>query len=402
VSGIDTAGAGLGPEETARLAAVRRYRVLDIRSDRAFDRVAGLAARALAAPIATVSFVDAELVWFKARRGLDREQTPRAPGLAASAILHDGAHVVADAAAAPDPRANPLVTELGVRFYAGWPIVTPDGHRLGAVDVMDLQPRQAGRDGLEALADLAALVADELELRLSAGRTVEAERALRTQIERERTLLEQITALEAERTSQLEHALEHRVLVEQAKGVLMGREGLGVDEAFERLRAVARSRRRPVEELAREVVAGRPLPAVAHSNRPRARAGSGASRDRQPPRERARAGRTASEFTDEGLWITRRRSPYGLRVRGEVDRSNIDTLAAALAAVAPTSQDLHLDLTRLEFIDVAGIRLLVEHARRMPLGQYLVLDGVAPYLRRILALVGWDQTPGLKVGGDQP
>ncbi|HZD73311.1 MAG TPA: ANTAR domain-containing protein [Actinomycetota bacterium] len=402
MSGINTTGSGLPPEETARLAAVRRYRVLDTGPDQAFGRVAGLAARTLAAPVATVSFVDAERIWFKARRGLDREQAPRAPGLAASAILHDGAHVVADATADPGARANPLVTELGVRFYAGWPIVTADGQRLGAVDVMDFRPRQAGQDELRALADLAAMVADELELRLSAGRTVEAERALRTQIEREKTLVEQIAALEAERTSQLEHALEHRVLVEQAKGVLMGREGLSVDEAFQRLRAVARSRRRPVEELAREVVAGRPLPPVAYSNRPRTRGGSGGSRDRQPRRLRAGAGPTASRFTDEGLWITRRRSPYGLRVRGEVDRSNIDTLAAALAAVIPTSQDLHLDLAGLEFIDVAGIRLLVEQSGRMPPGRYLVLDGVAPYLRRILALVGWDRTPGLKIGGDQP
>src|SRR6266496_5292245 len=85
------------------------------------------------------------------------------------------------------------------------------------------------------------------------------------QLEREKALVEQIAALEAERTGQLEHALEHRIVVEQAKGVRMGREDLSVREAFERLRAVARSRRRPVEELARDVAAGRPLPAVTRS-----------------------------------------------------------------------------------------------------------------------------------------
>src|SRR6266498_3074415 len=362
VTRIDATEVHPPPEEPARLAAVRRYGILDTPPVRAFDRVASLAARVLAAPLATVSFVDEERVWFKAHRGLDQRQTPRAPGLGASAILHRGAHLVPDTAADPAASANPLVTELGVRFYAGWPISTPDGYRIGTVDVMDVQPRQVDPDDLAALADLATMVAD---------------------------------------------ALEHRIVVEQAKGVLMGREDLSVREAFERLRAVARSRRRPVEELARDVVAGRPLPAVTHSTRQRPRGGSGGARDRQPPA--ARRGRGApngdgdvSEVYDHGLRITRRRSPPGLRLQGEVDRSNLSSLAAALAGVVETSGDVHLDLTALEFIDVAGLRLLTEEARRMPAGRYLVLDGVAPYVRRILALVGWDQAPGLKIGGGQP
>src|SRR6266542_3708150 len=366
VTRIDATEVHPPPEEPARLAAVRRYGILDTPPVRAFDRVASLAARVLAAPLATVSFVDEERVWFKAHRGLDQRQTPRAPGLGASAILHRGAHLVPDTAADPAASANPLVTELGVRFYAGWPISTPDGYRIGTVDVMDVQPRQVDPDDLAALADLATMV-----------------------------------------TGQLGHALEHRIVVEQAKGVLMGREDLSVREAFERLRAVARSRRRPVEELARDVVAGRPLPAVTHSTRQRPRGGSGGARDRQPPA--ARRGRGAPngdgdvfEVYDQGLRITRRRSPPGLRLQGEVDRSNLSSLAAALAGVVETSGDVHLDLTALAFIDVAELRLLTYEARRMPAGRYLVLDGVAPYVRRILALVGWDQAPGLKIGGGQP
>ncbi len=371
----------LPPDEPARLAAVRRYQVLDTPGYRGFDRVAALAARSLAAPIATVSFVGAEWTWFKGSHGLDqRERVPRAPGLSASAIAGEGAHVVPDTAADPVACDDPLVAALGLRFYAGWPIVTPDGHRIGTVDVMDVQPRQVDHDELTVLADLATMVAHEL----------------------------QIAALEAERTSQLEYALAHRVAVEQAKGVLMGREDLGVDEAFERLRAVARSRRQPVEELAREVVAGRPLPPVARSTRQRPRGGSGAPRDRQPSaaRHRGDAGdadrQATGEFSDRSLRITRKVWPNGLCLQGEVDRSNIATLAAALAALGQPSDDVHLDLEALEFIDVAGLRLLVEEARRMPAGHYLVLDSVAPYLRRILSLVGWDQTPGLKIGGDRP
>jgi phosphoserine phosphatase RsbU/P len=247
------------PDEQARLAALRRYHVLDISRDHGFDRVAALAARALAAPIATVSFVDAEWTWFKGHHGLDLEaRTRRVPGLAASAILGEGAHVVPDVQADPVAREDPLVAALGLRFYAGWPIVTGDHHRLGTVDVMDVQPRQLDHDQLTVLADLAALVADELELRLSAARTVEAERELRARLQREKTLLEQIAALEAERTSQLEHALAHRVVVEQAKGVLMGREGITADVAYQRMRAAARSSRRPVAEVAQIVVDGGP------------------------------------------------------------------------------------------------------------------------------------------------
>jgi anti-anti-sigma factor len=402
--------APLPPDEPARLAAVRRYEILDTPPDRAFDRVAGLAARLLASPIATVSIVDAERIWFKARHGLDqRTQTPRAPGLGASAILRDGPHVVPDAAADPVARANPLVAAVGLRFYAGWPITTPDGYRLGTVDVIDTQPRQVGRDELAVLGDLAAMVAGELERRLSASRAVEAERALRAQTEREKALVEQIAALEAERTSQLEHALEHRVVVEQAKGVLMGREGLGVQEAFERLRAVARSQRRPVEELASGVVAGRPLPAAARSTRQRPRRASNPAHDRQPrleprtsPTAVAGEGELADELGDGLVRITRTFRPSGLCVEGELDQANIAALAAALTTAVETSEDVHLDLAELEFIDVGGLRLLADTARRLPAGRYLVLDGVAPYLRRILALVGWDQTPGLKIGGDQP
>jgi anti-anti-sigma factor len=410
VTRIDTTQVAMRPEELARLAAVRRYGILDTPPDPAFDRVAGLAARVTGAPIATVSIVDAERIWFKARHGLDRlAQTPRAPGLCASAILGEGAHLVPDTAADPAARANPLVTALGLRFYAGSPIVTPDGYRLGTVAVMDVEPGRVDPGELGVLADLAAMVADELELRLEAGRAMNAERALRTQLQREKTLVEQIAALEAERTSQLEHALEHRVVVEQAKGVLMGREDLSVEEAFERLRAVARSRRRPVEELAREVVAGRPLPEVTRSTRQRPRGGSGAPRERQPRPAARRArgtreggGKGGGQFVDQGLRITRTRRPPGLSLSGEVDRANIATLAAALAAVVDTSEDVRLDLAELDFIDVAGLRLLKDTARRMPTGQYLLLDGVAPYLRRILTLVGWDRTPGLKIGGERP
>ncbi|MFC7994610.1 PP2C family protein-serine/threonine phosphatase [Streptomyces rochei] len=190
--------AGLTPPaaEEARLAAVRRYHILDTPPDGAFDRIASLAARLFDAPMATVAIVDTDRVWFKAAHGLDGiSETDREPGLCASAILHGEPYVVTDADSDARAFANPLVRSgLGVRFYAAAPITTADGQRLGTVNVLDTRPRQPTDDQLEALKDLAALVMDELELRLSAIRTVAAERERRAEAERlaralQRTLL---------------------------------------------------------------------------------------------------------------------------------------------------------------------------------------------------------------------
>ncbi|MFE0821508.1 PP2C family protein-serine/threonine phosphatase [Streptomyces sp. NPDC058807] len=182
--------------EEARLAAVRRYHILDTPPDGAFDRIASLAARLFDAPMATVAIVDTDRIWFKAAHGLDGiTETDREPGLCASAILHGEPYVVTDADSDARAFANPLVRgDLGVRFYAAAPITTADGQRLGTVDVLDTRPRRPTDDQLEALKDLAALVMDELELRLSAIRTVAAERERRAEAERlaralQRTLL---------------------------------------------------------------------------------------------------------------------------------------------------------------------------------------------------------------------
>ncbi|MEU9869643.1 MULTISPECIES: PP2C family protein-serine/threonine phosphatase [Actinomadura] len=182
--------------ERERLAAVRRYRILDTPPDGTFDTIASLAARSCGAPIATVAIVDSDRIWFKAAHGLHGvSQIDRDPGLCASAILHGGPYVVRDALTDPRTAANPLVHgEMGVRFYAAAPITTADGHRLGTVNVLDTRPRDASEDQLAILTDLAALVAQELELRLSSICTITAERTMRTGAERlvrtlQRTLL---------------------------------------------------------------------------------------------------------------------------------------------------------------------------------------------------------------------
>jgi GAF domain-containing protein len=157
-------------DEEGRLAALRRYEVLDTPADGAFDRVTRLASAILDVPIAIVSLVDNDRIWFKSAAGLDGvSQIDRVPGLCASAILSDELYVVDDAKLDARTLANPLVaSEFGLRFYAAAPLHTHDGYNLGTLCVIDREPRHLDEDQLALLEDLAAIVVHELELRLAA------------------------------------------------------------------------------------------------------------------------------------------------------------------------------------------------------------------------------------------
>ncbi|MFJ9075534.1 PP2C family protein-serine/threonine phosphatase [Streptomyces sp. NPDC102278] len=183
-------------DERRRIAAVRRYAVLDTPSDGTFDKIAALAARIFDVPMATVAIVDSDRVWFKAAHGLQGvREVPREVDPSARAVPGDEPYVVTDALTDPRTAADPLVHgEPGVRFHASAAITTADGYHLGSVNVLDTRPRHPGEVQLATLQDLAALVMDELELRLSALHTVAAERARRADAERlartlQRTLL---------------------------------------------------------------------------------------------------------------------------------------------------------------------------------------------------------------------
>lgn len=167
------------------MEAVGRYQILDTPPDGTFDRITTLAARMLRAPIAIVSVVDTDRIWFKSHHGLPGvKQIGRDPGLCASAILQDGPWVVTDAATDPRTLTNPLVAgNFGLRFYAGVPLTTSDGYNLGTLCVLDLEPREIADDEIATLKDLAALVMAELDLRLAARRTVAAEALLRREAE---------------------------------------------------------------------------------------------------------------------------------------------------------------------------------------------------------------------------
>ena len=168
--------------EAERLAAVRRYGILDTPADGSFDRITELAARLLRVPIAIVSVVDQDRIWFKSHHGLDLAEIPRDPGLCASAILHAEPYVLPDARLDPVALANPLVAgEFGLRFYAAVPLTVSGGHNLGTLCVIDKEPRELSAEDQQTLVDLAALVVHELELRLETRAAVGHEAELRRQ-----------------------------------------------------------------------------------------------------------------------------------------------------------------------------------------------------------------------------
>lgn len=177
--------------EAERLSAVRRYDVLDTPPDGAFDRITALAARYFDVPIAIVSVVDEDRIWFMSHHGLEATETGRDPGLCASAILQHQPWIVENAAVDARTLANPLVAgELGLRFYAGVPLTTDDGFNLGTLCVIDQQPRRFSREETAALEDMARIVMDELELRLAARRVIDQEHELRYQAERTAQILQ--------------------------------------------------------------------------------------------------------------------------------------------------------------------------------------------------------------------
>ncbi len=150
--------------EVARLEALRRYQILDTRSDQAFDDLAALASYVCGTPIALVSLVDSDRQWFKAKVGLDASETPRDISFCGHTILANDTLVVEDALADSRFADNPLVTsDPKIRFYAGAKLTTSDGHALGSLCVIDRVPRRLTAAQKEALEALSRQVVAQME-----------------------------------------------------------------------------------------------------------------------------------------------------------------------------------------------------------------------------------------------
>jgi anti-sigma regulatory factor (Ser/Thr protein kinase) len=186
----------LPENEAARLEALYRYRILDTEPERSFDDLTLLASHICGTPMALISLVDADRQWFKSRIGIPITETARAVSFCAHAINHRDLFIVPDARHDERFRDNPFVTgDQQIRFYAGAPLVTPDGHAVGTLCVLDRVARTLSREQLEALTALCRQAEAQLELR---RHLVELRQALE---ERDRAQGEQATLIDELRSA---------------------------------------------------------------------------------------------------------------------------------------------------------------------------------------------------------
>jgi light-regulated signal transduction histidine kinase (bacteriophytochrome) len=190
--------APLPNDEVARLEALRQYHILDTDLEAAFDDLTRLAAHVCGTPIALVSLIDDCRQWFKSKVGLDATEIPRDIAFCAHAILQSDVLIVADTLADQRFATNPLVTaDPFIRFYAGVPLIPPQGQVLGTLSVIDQVPRELSPEQVEALRILGRQVVKQLELRRNlidlaqvSTKHKQTEAALRQQVGREHLVTE--------------------------------------------------------------------------------------------------------------------------------------------------------------------------------------------------------------------
>ena len=175
--------------EEERLAALRRCALLDTPPEAAFDRPASLAARLFGVPLAFVTLLDRDRLWLKSCQGQGRDsvgfrEVSRDLSFCAHTVFAGEPLVFEDTRLDPRTAHNPFVTgERGVRFYAGAPLLDGEGHALGALCLLDFEPRLFPAEQRAALADLAAGVVSEIELRRASSALAESERLGRQMFE---------------------------------------------------------------------------------------------------------------------------------------------------------------------------------------------------------------------------
>lgn len=196
----------LPANEDERLAALQSYDILDSDPEEAFDDLVAIAAGICKVPMAVVSLIDRDRQWFKAKLGVDADETSRDVAFCAHAI-HDPDHVMVVPDAREDDRFrdNPMVTgDPNVRFYAGAPLKSSEGHALGTLCVIDDQPRDLDPAQLAALEALSRQASRVLELRRAA-------KALKLQLEErgwyEQQLLHYQTELESQNADLTEQSM---------------------------------------------------------------------------------------------------------------------------------------------------------------------------------------------------
>lgn len=180
-------------DELARLTTLRRYQILDTPGEIEFDDTTLLASSICDTPISLITFLDEERQWFKSKVGLDATETPRKISFCGHALLADTIFEIPDAREDPRFYDNPLVTGYpNIRFYAGAPLITSDGFRLGTLCVIDHTPRTLNERQRKALEALARQVVRQMESRAMAVELAEQSRALERSEQLMQTLIENL------------------------------------------------------------------------------------------------------------------------------------------------------------------------------------------------------------------
>ncbi|MEJ7626476.1 MAG: GAF domain-containing protein [Ferruginibacter sp.] len=154
--------------EKERIQTLKRYEILDTPPDRTFDRITSLAAKVFKVPIALISLVDQDRIWFKSHEGFQAEQIEKEPGFCSSAILSDEIYIIEDARNDPRTFSHPLVvSEFGLQFYAAVTLRTKNGFNLGTFCIIDKNKKILTGVEKEILKDFAGIAMDVIELQLS-------------------------------------------------------------------------------------------------------------------------------------------------------------------------------------------------------------------------------------------
>jgi CheY-like chemotaxis protein len=155
----------LPEDEGSRLESLHSFGILGTTSEPEFNDILRLATIICDTPFAKIGFVDQDRVWLKARIGFEFDEIPRERSFSAHAILRPDILLVPDPIADATFANNLLVTEVGVRFFAGMPLITSSHHAIGAISVMDRGPHLITEEQIESLRILARRVVGELETR---------------------------------------------------------------------------------------------------------------------------------------------------------------------------------------------------------------------------------------------